>query len=67
MTVFDVRRRFVDRPTFCVSLYIVCALTQKRIVCEAILCIIYTHTNTCAQYYIYIENSVELSLSAGGA
>lgn len=50
MTVFDVRRRFVDRSTFCVSLHrriyrhtTVCVHSHIS-ACEAILCSILTHT-----------------------
>lgn len=50
MTVFDVRRRFVDRSTFCVSLHrriyhhtTVCVHSHIS-ACETILCSILTHT-----------------------
>jgi hypothetical protein len=62
MTVFDVRRRFVDRPTFCVSLH--CRIYRHTTACvyshisacKAILCSILTHTQT--HIYIYVGNTV---------
>lgn len=76
MTVFDVRRRFVDRPTFCVSLHPrlihTRTLQQQQCVyshisaCGAILCYISVHTQIIYRGNTVVGGALSLGECRGG-